>query len=303
MRLRSMGSGHTDLKLLISEQSSCRRKYKDLIASQTSSIRKLEKWSQSEENPAVQDVLHQVFEVNLLWMDAQREFVVALKEYKRVFERVLEMEKRLDQARKQLSLCEDKERKFQKELVKAKEPAITQEKLRQATDAKNLADAEVSGQQRETEAVKLMSLRAGLLDMSTAWEAMGKKCTILADSQRELAQLIPDVHSDRVQDVPSYAGARDSTRILYTARTQLDQMAPPPYTSSSSPMDYSSYQPQPPLARPFSAGQSVDRPRSSSASQLPQRRTSEDTTLTAKNFQLLNTLDNDFEDSFDSDSD
>ena len=40
------------------------------------------------------------------------------------------------------SLCEDKERKFQKELVKAKEPAITQEKLRQATDAKNLADAE-----------------------------------------------------------------------------------------------------------------------------------------------------------------
>ena len=68
----------------------------------SAAIRKLEKWSQSEENPAVQDVLHQVFEVNLLWMDAQREFVVALKEYKRVFERVLEMEKRLDQARKQL---------------------------------------------------------------------------------------------------------------------------------------------------------------------------------------------------------
>ena len=41
--------------------------------------------------------------------------------------------------------CEEKERKLTKELVKGpKEPAVVQDKLRQATDAKELADAEGS---------------------------------------------------------------------------------------------------------------------------------------------------------------
>ena len=39
--------------------------------------------------------------------------------------------------------CEDKERKLQKEMLKGpKEPAVTQEKLRQTTQAKELADIE-----------------------------------------------------------------------------------------------------------------------------------------------------------------
>ena len=37
-----------------------------------------------------------------MWIEAQREFIVALKEYKRVYENILEQEKRLDQAKKQL---------------------------------------------------------------------------------------------------------------------------------------------------------------------------------------------------------
>ena len=102
MRLRSLGSGHGTLNLVISEQSSTRQRYKDLLTSQTESIRKLEKWSQAEENPAIQDVLHQVYELNLMWIEAQREFVVALKEYKRVYENIREQEKRLDQSRKTL---------------------------------------------------------------------------------------------------------------------------------------------------------------------------------------------------------
>ena len=39
--------------------------------------------------------------------------------------------------------CEEKERKLQKEMLKGpKEPAVTQEKLRQMTQAKELADIE-----------------------------------------------------------------------------------------------------------------------------------------------------------------
>lgn len=42
----------------------------------------------------------------------------------------------------------------------------------------------VSGQTRETEAVKLMSIRAGLLDMSKSWELLGNKCILLAQAQK-----------------------------------------------------------------------------------------------------------------------
>ena len=37
-----------------------------------------------------------------MWIEAQREFVVALKEYKRVYENIREQEKRLDQSKKTL---------------------------------------------------------------------------------------------------------------------------------------------------------------------------------------------------------
>lgn len=75
MRLRSLGSGHTHLKLLVSEQSSTRQRYKDLLTTQTSSSHRLDRWSQAEENPALQDVLRQAHDLNLMWVEAQREFV------------------------------------------------------------------------------------------------------------------------------------------------------------------------------------------------------------------------------------
>ena len=121
VRLRSLGSRHTHLKLLVSEQSSTRQRYKDLLAVESSSSQLLHKWSQAEENPALQDVLHQVHDLNAMWVQAQREFVgeevarvgllrkvdgfctvVALKEYKRVYENVLAVEKKLDTAKKHL---------------------------------------------------------------------------------------------------------------------------------------------------------------------------------------------------------
>ena len=132
-----------------------------------------------------------------------------------------------------------------------------------------------------------MSLRAGLLDMSNAWSTLGKKCCILAESQKvlhtlcmylslfhssavpipfhcrpysiplsslfhstavsipfhcrlysiplpslfqELAQLVPDVNTP-TQDLPTYTGNRESTRILQTTKSQLDHMDPPSYGS------------------------------------------------------------------------
>lgn len=75
VRLRSLGSGHTHLKLLMSEQSSTRQHYKALLTTQVSSSNCLDRWSQAEENPALQDVIHQAHDLNLMWVEAQREFV------------------------------------------------------------------------------------------------------------------------------------------------------------------------------------------------------------------------------------
>lgn len=60
---------------MISEQSSTRQRYKDLIAIQASSSQRLHRWSQAEENPALQDVMHQVHDLNMMWVEAQHEYV------------------------------------------------------------------------------------------------------------------------------------------------------------------------------------------------------------------------------------
>lgn len=49
----------------------------------------------------------------------------------------------MDLTRKQLQMCEEKEKKLQKEMVKGpKEVGLTQDRLQQAVDAKNLAETE-----------------------------------------------------------------------------------------------------------------------------------------------------------------
>lgn len=56
----------------------------------------------------------------------------ARKEFKKKFVQILEVEKQLDQAKKQLAVCEERERKLQKELVKGpKDVAAVQERLKQ----------------------------------------------------------------------------------------------------------------------------------------------------------------------------
>ena len=41
----------------------------------------------------------------------------------------------------------------------------------------------VTSLKRETDALKLASVRAGLLELSQSWASLGRKCTLLAESQ------------------------------------------------------------------------------------------------------------------------
>lgn len=53
----------------------------------------------------------------------------------------------------------------------------------------------VTGQARETEATKLIAVRAGLLDMSQAWESLGRRCTMLSETQKVCSNTNPKLTS------------------------------------------------------------------------------------------------------------
>ncbi len=42
---------------------------------------------------------------------------------------------------------------------------------------------------------------------------------------------MPDVGSSRVQEIPTYTGARDSSRIVYNARSKIELLLPPQYST------------------------------------------------------------------------
>jgi hypothetical protein len=80
---------------------------------------------------------------------------------------------------------EEKIKKYEKEISKDnKDPEIAKQKLKQYQNAKSLAESEVIGQGKETEAIKMMSIKAGLFDHSQAWLLFGQQCCKIAESQK-----------------------------------------------------------------------------------------------------------------------
>ena len=71
MRLRSAGSGHTDLQLVISEIKEMRQAARWFQNSQTSAAGDLLKWSLRGENRAIQETAAQLVELNMIWSEVK----------------------------------------------------------------------------------------------------------------------------------------------------------------------------------------------------------------------------------------
>ena len=67
VRLQSIGSGHGDLQMVISQLKEVRNTAKAFSSSQTSAIQDLMKWSFKDENIAIQDALSQVRDLFSIW--------------------------------------------------------------------------------------------------------------------------------------------------------------------------------------------------------------------------------------------
>lgn len=249
VRLKSIGGGHADLNMVISELKDMRQAAKAFMAAQNSAAQDMVKWATADENRAIQDIMSQLAELNILWTDVQRDFIEQIKVFKHQFEMILEGERQIDQARNHLLACEQRELKIRKELKRAAKKATDDEinnleiKLSQAERAKDLAQLEVVERVYENEAIKLIRLKEGLLKLSDAYIELANKSAIIFEAQREISHQLPDVHGRDLHEI-KYTGTGMTKHAVVKARDKVQQYQqlnyrlvatsledpPPPYT-------------------------------------------------------------------------
>lgn len=228
VRLKSIGGGHADLNMVISELKDMRQAAKVFMAAQNSAAQDMVKWAAADENRAIQDIMSQLAELNTLWTDVQRDFIEQLKVFKHQFEMILEGERQVDQARTHLLSCEQKELKIRKELKRAAKKATVDEinnleiKLSQAERAKDLAQLEVVERVHENEAVKLIRIKEGLLKLSDAYVELANKSAIIFEAQREITHQLPDIDGRDLHEI-KYTGTGVTKHTVIKARDKVQQ--------------------------------------------------------------------------------
>lgn len=251
-RLKALNGGHADLNLVISELRDVRLAMKSFLTAQNAVAQDMVLWAQADENRIIQDVMAQLAELNALWTDIQKDFVEHLKTFRHQFELILEGEKQVDHARGALAACEQKELRIKKELKRAAKKATVEEisnlelKLAQAERAKDLAQFETLEKVQEHEAVKLIRLKQGLLQLSDAYLALANRGALLFEAQREIAAHMPDVPLHSALHDFKYTGSGAMKQAVQRAKDRVEQYhcyqyrliphcpsveePPPPYT-------------------------------------------------------------------------
>ncbi|XP_071119982.1 coiled-coil domain-containing protein 39-like isoform X1 [Mytilus edulis] len=238
--MSSLGDGtNSDMNVMISEVKNLRNSIKSQINAETSASQDMLRWSANEENRAIQDVCNHISELNLQWTEAQRELNDNLKDYMKMLELVLEGEKHVKEAKNNLDNCENKEKDYQKKLKKTCKKGSVEErmsfesKVTQAQKSRDVALLEVCEKVRENEAVKMIRLKEGLTKISEAYMMMGKKCSILFEAERDVANLIPDVHGQNLEEI-KYTGALHSQAFVQRAKEKVQACEVKPLRRSSS---------------------------------------------------------------------
>ncbi|GFY45220.1 uncharacterized protein TNIN_237681 [Trichonephila inaurata madagascariensis] len=233
VRLRSLGAGHSDLNMVISELKDLRHATKAFMSAQNSASQDMVKWATCDENRAIQDIMSQLGELNNMWTDVQKDFIEHLKTFKNHFELILEGEKQFDIAQNQLASCELNEQRIRKELKRASKVwkfCIT------------VVLVELS---HKNEAIKVVRLKEGLLKLSEAYVELANKCAIIFEAQREVSHYLPDVHSRDMNEL-KYTGSGACKQAVAKARDRVQlykrhnyrlvpsssiiEDPPPPYT-------------------------------------------------------------------------
>jgi hypothetical protein len=148
VRIKSFGTGHGELSLVLCGLRDMRLAAKSFVQAQTTASEDLLKWSLKAENRAIQETLIQLLELSTLWEDVQKDFTEHLREFRNNFQLIYEGERSVDHARGQLAAHEASESSLRKELRKANKKCSSEDvqqlevKLAQAQRSKELAQME-----------------------------------------------------------------------------------------------------------------------------------------------------------------
>lgn len=236
VRIKSIGSGYSDLQMVISQLKDVRAASKAFSTAQSSAMQDVVKWSLKDENRAIQDALTQVGELFSVWTEVQREFSSHIKEFQHQFDMILEGAKQLDFSKAELQSAEQKEGKLKKEIKKAAKKATPEElrdmtvKLREAEREKDNAQLEVVDKIREHEAVKMIRIKEGFFKLSEAYIDCAQKCDVIFGAQRDIALQIPDVQDRDIQDI-KYTGAGSTQQSVARAKAQIQRFRRRPTSS------------------------------------------------------------------------
>ncbi|XP_014680887.1 PREDICTED: uncharacterized protein LOC106820830 [Priapulus caudatus] len=231
VKLMPLSAGNGDLNLLISQLRITRQTSKNLIAAQDCMVSDLVKWVTAEKSDAMHDVATHLITLNSLWTDVQNSFTEQLKEFRCQFEAILDGEKQVSIAKGYITSCEKREGVIQKDMKKISKKAVVddmrnlQYKLTQTSRAKELAKIDYKEKVIETESLKLIRFRQGLLKLSDAFVELGQKCTVIFGAQRDVCLQIPDINLSNT-DLMSYEGYIATKASVLRAQQLVMQYRP-----------------------------------------------------------------------------
>lgn len=246
VKLLSLGVGHSDLNVLVSDIKDIKSCARAFMNAQQIAAQDMTRWAVHQENRAIQDVITNIADLFALWTDVQKTFINSLKEYRLMYERILEGEKQVCQAKENLEYFQEKELKIKKDMNKVSKRAspselrILQSKVEQAESGRELAEHEVRERVRENEAVKLIRLKEGLLKMSGSYLELITQGNTIFTAQRHVAIQLPDVHGQDPET--QYTGIGTTRYITEKAKLRVQSFTmndissdpPPPYTPPES---------------------------------------------------------------------
>lgn len=233
-KLRSLGSGHADLILAISQWKELRSATKSLMAAQESTSNDLLKWSSKEENTAIKDIMERFSELCTIWTETVKFALDDLKEVRNHFEMILEGEKGVDAAKALVETSEAKEVKLRKEEKKIRkrsnidsnELRDVQLKIAKTQRDKDYAESEANSKTKEHELVKMIRVKESMKTFCNSQLELCDKTRIAFKAGSELIEQIPELTPHSLDDDilnMTYQGKPRTLQIVLNAKDALQK--------------------------------------------------------------------------------
>ncbi|XP_066946798.1 uncharacterized protein [Macrobrachium rosenbergii] len=218
--------------MIISQLGEVRTSYKAFVHAQAQTSEDILKWACTHENRAIGETFGYLAELALIWTEAQREFADKLKEYKSMYELILEGEKHVTQARETLVAREQRETKLRKEYTKVSKKApvdevrLLKERLNQAERARDLAHLELVERVGENEALKMIRIKEGLLLLGNAYQELAQKSLTIFTAHHNVTSELPEVRDKDLHDV-KYTGSDIARKYVQDTKEKIRSYCPP----------------------------------------------------------------------------